>query len=50
MKRVFVMVLLAVIGVWYGVSYVLLDPQRVPAHVFRIRRQVHSEQDFDYFQ
>ncbi|MEA3150715.1 MAG: hypothetical protein QOD56_1654 [Gammaproteobacteria bacterium] len=30
-------------------NYVLLDPQRMPAHVFRVRRRVRSEQDFDYF-
>jgi starch synthase (maltosyl-transferring) len=28
---------------------VLLDPQRMPAHVFRLRRLMRSEQDFDYF-
>jgi starch synthase (maltosyl-transferring) len=32
-----------------GRNYVLLDPQRMPAHVFRLRRHVRSEQDFDYF-
>ena len=25
------------------------DPARVPAHVFRVRRRVHTERDFDYF-
>ena len=30
-------------------NYVLLDPQRSPAHVFRLRRRVRSEQDFDYY-
>jgi starch synthase (maltosyl-transferring) len=30
-------------------NYVLLDPRRMPAHVFRVRRHVRSEQDFDYF-
>jgi starch synthase (maltosyl-transferring) len=30
-------------------NYVLLDPQRMPAHLFRLRRHVRSEQDFDYF-
>jgi len=30
-------------------NYVLLDPHRMPAHVFRLRRRVRSEQDFDYF-
>jgi starch synthase (maltosyl-transferring) len=27
----------------------LLDPQRAPAHVFRLRRRVRSERDFDYY-
>jgi starch synthase (maltosyl-transferring) len=36
--------------VWRGRhNYVMLDPQRVPAHVFRLRRRVRSEQDFDYY-
>jgi starch synthase (maltosyl-transferring) len=30
-------------------NYVSLDPQRAPAHVFRVRRHSRSEQDFDYF-
>jgi len=30
-------------------NYVMLDPQRAPAHVFRLRRRVRSEQDFDYY-
>jgi starch synthase (maltosyl-transferring) len=30
-------------------NYVMLDPQSMPAHVFRLRRHVRSEQDFDYF-
>jgi starch synthase (maltosyl-transferring) len=30
-------------------NYVMLDPRRVPAHVFRLRRRVRSEQDFDYY-
>ena len=35
---------------WHGErNYVSLDPQRVPAHVFRLRRRVRREQDFDYF-
>jgi starch synthase (maltosyl-transferring) len=35
---------------WRGrYGYVLLDPQRMPAHVFRLRRRVRTEQDFDYF-
>jgi starch synthase (maltosyl-transferring) len=36
--------------IWRGrVNYVLLDPHRSPAHVFRLRRRVRSEQDFDYY-
>jgi starch synthase (maltosyl-transferring) len=31
-------------------NYILLDPQRSPAHVFRLRRRVRSERDFDYYQ
>jgi len=35
---------------WTGPrNYVQLDPQRSPAHVFRVRRRLHREQDFDYF-
>ena len=30
-------------------NFVRLDPQVRPAHVFRIRRKIGSEQDFDYF-
>ncbi len=36
--------------VWHGPrNFVMLDPRRVPAHVFKIRRHVRSEHDFDYF-
>ncbi|HUG22406.1 alpha-1,4-glucan--maltose-1-phosphate maltosyltransferase [Piscinibacter sp.] len=35
---------------WQGTrNFVILDPQRVPAHVFRLRRHMRREQDFDYF-
>ncbi|HTB67967.1 MAG TPA: maltotransferase domain-containing protein [Steroidobacteraceae bacterium] len=35
---------------WQGATnFVMLDPHRIPAHVFRIRRHVRREQDFDYF-
>ena len=35
---------------WRGPkNYVMLDPQHLPAHVFRLRRHVRSERDFDYF-
>jgi starch synthase (maltosyl-transferring) len=35
---------------WHGVrSFVALDPAVVPAHVFRVRRRLRTERDFDYF-
>lgn len=35
---------------WSGSrSFVDLDPWAMPAHVFKIRRRVRSEHDFDYF-
>jgi starch synthase (maltosyl-transferring) len=35
---------------WSGArNYVSLDPARAPAHVFRLRRRVRTERDFDYF-
>ena len=35
---------------WAGPrNFVQLDPNRVPAHVFRVHRRVRHEQDFDYF-
>jgi starch synthase (maltosyl-transferring) len=35
---------------WTGPrNYVELDPQAVPAHLFRIRRKIRTERDFDYF-
>ena len=36
--------------IWRGrFNYVMLDPQRTPAHVFLLRRRVRNEQDFDYY-
>jgi starch synthase (maltosyl-transferring) len=36
--------------IWRGRhNYVMLDPLRLPAHVFRLRRRVRGEQDFDYY-
>ena len=36
--------------VWQGArNFVQLDPNSVPAHIFRIRHRTRSEQDFDYF-
>jgi starch synthase (maltosyl-transferring) len=35
---------------WHGErNYVELDPRVVPAHVFRVRRWVRSEREFEYF-
>jgi starch synthase (maltosyl-transferring) len=35
---------------WRGPrNFVLLDPLRLPAHVFRVRRYARREHDFDYF-
>ena len=35
---------------WYGTrNYVELDPQSTPAHIFRLRRRVRREHDFDYY-
>ncbi len=35
---------------WTGAhNFVLLDPARVPAHIFLVRRSVRTERDFDYF-
>jgi starch synthase (maltosyl-transferring) len=36
--------------IWHtGENYLELNPNIVPAHIFRIRRRVRSEHDFDYF-
>jgi starch synthase (maltosyl-transferring) len=35
---------------WQGPrNYVLIDPHAVPAQIFRLRRRIRTEQDFDYF-
>ncbi len=35
---------------WRGArNYVQLDPAATPAHVFRLRRHVRTERDFDYY-
>lgn len=35
---------------WKGSrNYVELDPRHAPAHIFRLRQRVLTEQDFDYF-
>ena len=36
--------------IWHGRrNFVALDPLRAPAHVFRLRRRIRSEKDFDYY-
>src|SRR5262249_42732417 len=35
---------------WRGArNFVSLEPQHSPAHIFRVRRRVRTERDFDYF-
>jgi starch synthase (maltosyl-transferring) len=35
---------------WQGArNYVRLDPAAAPVHIFRLRRRVRTERDFDYF-
>ena len=35
---------------WTGSrNYVEIDPKIVPAHIFRLRRRIRTERDFDYF-
>jgi starch synthase (maltosyl-transferring) len=35
---------------WQGArNFVSLDPAHTPAHIFRVRRRVRTERDFDYF-
>jgi starch synthase (maltosyl-transferring) len=35
---------------WHGKrNYIEIDPHSAPAHIFRIRRRVHTERDFDYY-
>ncbi len=36
--------------IWNGErNYVQLNPHALPAHIFRLRRRLHREMDFDYF-
>jgi len=36
--------------IWHGWrNYIELDPQYSPAHIFRLRRHLRTERDFDYF-
>jgi starch synthase (maltosyl-transferring) len=35
---------------WHGEhNFVSLDPAVCPAHIFRLRRKIRTEHDFDYF-
>lgn len=35
---------------WQGArNYIQIDPHAAPAHIFRLRRRLRTEQDFDYF-
>ncbi|HEY3766698.1 MAG TPA: alpha-1,4-glucan--maltose-1-phosphate maltosyltransferase [Gaiellales bacterium] len=35
---------------WQGArNYVEIDPRRLPAHIFHVRRRVRSEHDFEYY-
>jgi starch synthase (maltosyl-transferring) len=35
---------------WYGSrNYVEINPRAVPAHIFRVRRRLRTERDFEYF-
>jgi starch synthase (maltosyl-transferring) len=35
---------------WHGArNYVSLDPHTLPAHIFRVRRRLRTERDFDYY-
>ena len=36
--------------IWHGEkNYVELDPEKYPAHIFRIHKKLRREVDFDYF-
>jgi len=36
--------------IWQGArNYVELDPHTIPAHIFRVRRRVRTEQQFEYY-
>jgi starch synthase (maltosyl-transferring) len=36
--------------IWTGSrNFVELDPASVPAHIFRVRRRLRTERDFEYF-
>jgi starch synthase (maltosyl-transferring) len=36
---------------WRGpTNFVLLNPHHMPAHIFRVRRRIRAEQDYEYFE
>jgi len=36
--------------IWQGeMNYIQIDPSVSPAHIFRLRKRLHRESDFDYF-
>ncbi|RMF92880.1 MAG: alpha-1,4-glucan--maltose-1-phosphate maltosyltransferase, partial [Nitrospinota bacterium] len=36
--------------IWQGPrNHIILDPQTMPAHIFRVRKRLRRETDFDYF-
>jgi starch synthase (maltosyl-transferring) len=36
--------------IWQGErNYVEMDPQAMPAHIFRVHRRLRREADFDYY-
>nr|NIM98482.1 alpha-1,4-glucan--maltose-1-phosphate maltosyltransferase [candidate division Zixibacteria bacterium] len=36
--------------IWYGPkNFVELNPHIAPAYIFRLRRRIRTERDFDYF-
>jgi starch synthase (maltosyl-transferring) len=36
--------------IWHGEkNYIQIDPNIVPAHIFKVRKRLKREQDFDYF-
>ena len=35
---------------WHGArNYVAIDPHSAPAQIFRVRRRLRTERDFDYY-
>jgi starch synthase (maltosyl-transferring) len=35
---------------WQGPrNFIEINPHSAPAHIFRLRRRIHTERDFDYY-